>query len=235
MALALLVAGLLVAGPGAGAGSCPGYDDPVESGRITDPRINEVSGLVAGWTAPRMLWFHEDSGNGPWLYAIEPSGELIASIEVLDATNRDWEDMARSNGRLWIGDIGDNARVRPEIQVYWFAEPSPDADTVRADMVTLRYPDDSHNAEAMIVDGKRLFVVEKRMDPIGPDGVVVRNYASGLLYPWDGGVARTLRRADPCSIVLPTSETVAFSLSGHRVYSVPEGGDPVVSYAARRP
>lgn len=166
MALALLVAGLLVAGPGAGAGSCPGYDDPVESGRITDPRINEVSGLVAGRTAPRMLWFHEDSGNGPWLYAIEPSGELIASIEVLDATNRDWEDMARSNGRLWIGDIGDNARVRPEIQVYWFAEPSPDADTVRADMVTLRYPDDSHNAEAMIVDGKRLFVVEKRMDPI---------------------------------------------------------------------
>jgi hypothetical protein len=130
---------------------------------ITDSRINEVSGLDSATIAPRMLWMHEDSGNGPWLYGIEPDGDVIAAIEVLDATNRDWEDMARSGGRVWLGDIGDNGRVRPELQLYSFPEPrSLGVDSVRADVMTLRYPDGPHNAEAMVVHHNRVFVFEKR-------------------------------------------------------------------------
>jgi hypothetical protein len=273
-AVVLVVGGLLVLGPAASAGSCPDYAPPVESGVIRDSRINEVSGLVAGRTAPRMLWMHEDSGNGTWLFAIDPEGDVLASIEVLNATNRDWEDMARSKGRLWIGDVGDNAEARPEIQVYWFDEPSSlGVDSVRASMVTLRYPDGSHNSEAIVVHRQRIFVFEKRRpDPVsrvygaslrgvqpgdtlelrlvahvpmpnvtsadvGPDGVVVRNYLSVNVFPWAGrgGVARTLRRADPCQVdEMPSSEAVAFSRSGHRVYSIPEGSDPEITYAARR-
>jgi hypothetical protein len=33
---------------------------------------------------------------------------------------------------------------------------------------------------------------------VGPDGVVVRNYLSANVFRGRGGVARTLRSADPC-------------------------------------
>ncbi|MGZ8603956.1 MAG: hypothetical protein ACXWX9_04265, partial [Actinomycetota bacterium] len=159
--------------PGAGrtaAGGVPTTSPPAESGRLRDDRLNEVSGLVAGRSTRPALWLTEDSGNGPWLYAVTTSGDVRAAIEVSDASNRDWEDMALGMGRLWIGDIGDNARARPEIQVYWFPEPSSlSADDARARLLTLRYPDGAHNAEAMVVDEKRerLFVFEKqRSGPI---------------------------------------------------------------------
>ena len=61
--------------------------------------------------------------------------------------------MARSAGRLWIGDIGDNARVRTDIRNYWLSEPPTLGDrTVNARMLTLRYPDEAHDAEGMLVD-----------------------------------------------------------------------------------
>jgi hypothetical protein len=267
LAATVALAGTLPAAPRAAAGACPDYASPVEAGRITDQRINEVSGLVRA-RFPGVLWFHEDSGNGPWLYATSPSGDLRASIEVLDATNRDWEDMARAMGRVWIGDIGDNAQVRTEIQVYWFPEPSSlETTTVSARLLTLRYPDD-----AMVVDGRhrRLFVFEKqRSDPItrvyaadlrgvrpgdaldlqlvarvpiqnvtaadvGHDGVILKNNSGGLLFPWSRtSVVRTLRRSTPCPVALPAGESVAFSASGHRIYTIPEGSDPPIEYAAR--
>jgi hypothetical protein len=259
--------------PRAAAGTCPAYSAVNESGRITDSRINEVSGVVASRAHRRMLWIHEDSGNGPWVYAMRPNGALEAAIEVKGATNRDWEDMAWGMRRLWIGDIGDNARARSEIQVYWFGEPGLGRMSVGAKMVTLRYEDEAHNAEALVVDGrhKRLFVFEKLRPAtssrvyaadlrglrsgdtlelklvahvpmqnvtaadVGVDGVVVKNNSFALLFPWSTTrVVRTLRRSTPCQVALPASEAVAFSLSGHRIYSIPEGREPAISYVARR-
>ena len=150
--------------PEASAGACPTYTEPIESGHITEGQIGEVSGLSRS-RFRGVLWFQEDSGNGPWLYATTPRGDLRATIEVGDAFNRDWEAIARASGRLWIGDIGDNARVRADIQIYWFPEPSKLGNrTVNARILTLRYPDMSHNAEGMVVDGHRdrLFVFEKQ-------------------------------------------------------------------------
>jgi len=269
VAVALVGVVLLPTNVGA-AGTCPAFLSPVEAGRITDQRLDEVSGLAAVRTVRRALWLHEDSGNGPWLFAVTSQGDLRASIEVLGATNRDWEDMARARGRLWIGDIGDNGRSRSEIQVYWFTEPSSlGIDSVTARVVTLRYPDDAHDAEAMIVDGRnrRLFIFEKQTSSatsrvygadlrgvqsgdtlrlrlvarvplmsitaadLGRDGIIVRDYTSGLLFPWTmGRVVPTLRRSTPCPVELPTSESIAFSISGQRMYSIREGSDPSIRY-----
>jgi hypothetical protein len=163
LAAVLALGGSVVVAPPAAAGRCPVYAAPVDSGRITADGIGEVSGLVRS-RSPGVLWFHEDSGNGPWLYATTPSGDLRATIEVLDAWNVDWEDMARGGGRLWLGDIGDNARVRPQIRAYWFDEPSFDVDEVTARSVTLTYEDGPHNAEGMVVDARHdvLIVFEKQ-------------------------------------------------------------------------
>lgn len=261
------------AGPAGGA-TCPRFGDPEVLGSIQDGRINEVSGVVAARRIRGILWMHEDSGNGTWVYAITPKGRVRADVEVLDAWNWDWEDVALADGQLWIGDIGDNARARDRIRVYWFREPaSLDRERVSAKVLWLRYPDGPHNAEAMIVDGRRrrLFVFEKQRGEetsrvyavslrgigsgdereltlvaraplpnitaadLGADGIVLKNYSTTVFLPWvDRRVVATLRRGSRCPMSLPSSEAVALSRGGRRIFSIPEGSDPEISVAERR-
>lgn len=263
-----------LAGGTALAASCPRFGAPEVLGRIVDDRINEVSGIVAARRIPGVLWMHEDSGNGTWVYAITPKGRVRADIAVEDAWNWDWEDVSLADGRLWIGDIGDNARARDRIRIYWFREPaSLDRERVSARVLWLRYPDEAHNAEGMIVDGRhhRLFIFEKQRGEdtsrvyavslrgirsgderelelvaraplanitaadLGPDGIVLKNYSTAVFLPWvDGRVVATLRRGTRCSVSLPSSEAVAFSRSGGRIYSIPEGSDPEISAVERQ-
>ncbi len=67
-------------------------------------------------------------------------------------------------GYVFLGDIGDNAGKRKDIRVYRVPEPRDGARTVRADRVyTLRYSDEPHNAETLMVHPKTgdLLVVTK--------------------------------------------------------------------------
>ena len=66
---------------------------------------------------------------------------------------------------------------------------------------------------------------------VGRDGVIVKSDSGGLLFPWVGrSVAQTLRQSDACPVALPAGESVAFSRSGRRLYTVPEGSDPQIEY-----
>jgi len=87
---------------------------------------------------------------------------------VAGAQARDWEDIAAGPGPdvgrpyLYIGDIGDNDAARPEIVIYRIPEPlvtAADTSSARgkprtteiAEPFRLRYPDGSHDAEALLV------------------------------------------------------------------------------------
>lgn len=151
--------------------------------------INEISGLAVSRRHPGTIWVQEDSGNGPYLYAFDARGDRRARIAVKGATNFDWEDLALADGRVWIADIGDNARIRNEVRVWWFPEPRLRAGSVRARVLTLRYPNNKRfNAEAMIVHGRRdrLFVFTKEDDISQVFAVDVRNLRDGA--------TRTVRR-----------------------------------------
>ena len=100
------------------------------------------------------------------MYAIAPDGDPAATIDVADAEHLDWEDIALAGGRLWIGDIGDNASIRATgIQVYWFPEPDPVSGIVPANVLSLTYEDGPHDAEALIVDARHdaLYVITKEL------------------------------------------------------------------------
>ena len=158
--------------------ACPRVAESTVTGTIADPALDEISGVVVGHRMDGVLWVEEDSGNDAAVYALEPTGKVLAEVTVEGATNQDWEDLAWAKGRLWIGDIGDNERERSEVQVYSFDEPvdrgvtSVDATTVR-----LRYEDGAHDAEAMFVDPRdeHLYVIVKQL--IQPESAVfaVRN------------------------------------------------------------
>lgn len=140
--------------------------EPVQLATLEDRRIKESSGLVASRRSPGLFWTHNDSGDGPFVYAFDRKGRSRGTWHVEGASARDWEDMAAGPGPvpgqsyLYTGDIGDNGREREFIVVYRFPEPEVSATqaaptearpTQPAEAIRLKYPDGAHNAEALVV------------------------------------------------------------------------------------
>ncbi|HEY8411581.1 MAG TPA: hypothetical protein VIK76_09265, partial [Pyrinomonadaceae bacterium] len=147
----------------------PSYDAPTVLATINDRSISESSGLVASRTTAGAYWTHNDSGDGPFIYALDTRGESFGTFRVSGAQAFDWEDIAAGPGPqpnksyLYIGDIGDNDAKRPEVTVYRVAEPVLPAATRKftkarpgttepAEAIRLKYPDGAHDAEALLVD-----------------------------------------------------------------------------------
>lgn len=68
------------------------------------------------------FWMINDSGNSNELFEVTPNGKIRSVIEVINARNKDWEDLA-SNGtdQLFIGDFGNNNNKRKDLAIYWVA------------------------------------------------------------------------------------------------------------------
>ncbi|MEU7937410.1 hypothetical protein [Microbispora bryophytorum] len=143
--------------------------------RIRDERVGESSGLAVSPTHKGIVYTHNDSGNGPQIYAIGQDGRTRATFTIGNAEARDWEGIAASTDRatgrgvLWIADTGDNLADGggggwPDVSVYKVAEPGTMKDaTLRAVRYRLRYADGPRNAEGVMVDPRtgRLYIVSK--------------------------------------------------------------------------
>ena len=144
------------------------YSPPVHLGNLENQSINESSGIAASRRNPGMLWTHNDSGDGPFVYAFDRQGKHRGVWRVDGAKAIDWEDMAVGPGPkpgqsyLYMGDIGDNSKNRNEIVVYRAPEPriidSDSSSTAKnpritelADVIRLNYPDGKHDAESLLV------------------------------------------------------------------------------------
>jgi hypothetical protein len=144
----------------------PTFANAVTNGIVDIAGLSEASGVVASRNNPGVLWTHNDSGHPAQIYAIDTQGRLLGTYDV--PGNTDNEDIAIGPGPvanvqyLYIGDIGDNASARANIQVYQFPEPEvyarqytnpPSGVAMKgARTLTITYPDGAHNAEAMFVD-----------------------------------------------------------------------------------
>ena len=138
-----------------------GADAGMELGRIKVKPLREVSGIAASRRHEDVLWMHND-GEAKHVFAVKTSGKVAAQVKIPEAVE-DVEDMAIGPGPeegveyVYLGDIGDNDGNRREVRVIRFAEPSLDHERgqpkVRdAEVIRLRYPDGSHDAEALLVD-----------------------------------------------------------------------------------
>jgi hypothetical protein len=154
----------LAAGLRAGKSSAPRM--LVQVGAVPD-ELKESSGLAISRTQPGVLWSHNDSGDGPRLYAIDISGKLLGVFRVNGATARDWEDISSGpcpaetptpaptgkSACLFIADTGDNDQVRPDVSIYIVVEPRVgDAGaeaSVTARALRYRYPSGPTDAEAL--------------------------------------------------------------------------------------
>lgn len=137
-------------------------------------KVDEASGIADSKANPGYLWVEQDSGNPRNILLLSHSGDFLKKIYVKPAYNRDWEDMALSNGPadgkkyIYVADIGDNALAFSTYAIYRFEEPASTVDTVfSCDKISFIYPDGAHDAEAMLVDdqSKDIYIITKRDNP----------------------------------------------------------------------
>src|SRR5688500_6461068 len=128
-------------------------------GRIDSKSISESSGLAASRKHPGVYWTHNDSGNGPYVFAIQQDGHFLAEFPVASARNTDWEAIAIDDqGRLFVADIGNNDLKRDRALVYRLDEPDPAAAPKGKGMalrvgqvIRLKYPAKPFDAESFFV------------------------------------------------------------------------------------
>jgi len=145
----------------------------VPLGTFAESTLTEASAAVASRRQPGVIWTLNDSGNEPWIYAVDSSGRNLGVFRVTGAHNFDWESLTLATcpagSCLVIGDLGDNPENRPSVTLYRIPEPVVNqvsagalTATAPADTLGIRYPDGPHDVEAIYADSAgNLFLVSK--------------------------------------------------------------------------
>lgn len=157
------------------------YSEPVITGRFESREVRESSGVVGSPCQPGIFWTHNDSDDGPFVYAFELTGKHLGTWRVSGVSNVDWEDIAAfrdpdGNCFLFIGDTGNNYLRRSEFSIIRFSEPIVSAEnsglskrspgvTAAADRLQFEYPDFRQDAEAIFVHpvSADIYVITKRL------------------------------------------------------------------------
>lgn len=76
----------------------------------------EISGHVK---AGNNWYCHNDGSDGSRFYRFNPeTGTLNQEIQLKNASNKDWEDIAASGTHVYLGDFGNNSNDRQDLGIY---------------------------------------------------------------------------------------------------------------------
>ncbi len=153
-------------------------------GSLQATGLTETSGLVASETHPGVLWAHNDSGSEPGLYALTTEGGDLGFYPLPSPETNDIEDIALYDGRLYLADSGNNARRRSSMRIIVVDEPVPGEPTslTATSVLTLRYPGEPEDVEAVLVDPvqRRLVALTKQVGEAVQTGEATRIYDADL-------------------------------------------------------
>lgn len=139
---------------------------------ISNPLLEEISGLAFSRKHPNLIYIHTDSGGEAAVYLMDSLGNELGKLELEGIENRDWEEIAVGpgpNGQsyVYVGEIGDNLAKHDEVIVYRFPEPDRvQSGTVAVEAAILTYPKGARDSETMMVDplDGRIYILSKRDD-----------------------------------------------------------------------
>lgn len=102
--------------------------------------LKEISGIEL---IDNKLWAVADSGNENMVFHIDNEGKIKRKIEILNAKNIDWEDLASDlEGNLYIGDFGNNDNKRKDLCIYKISKDSLDKDKTNfVYKISFNYPE----------------------------------------------------------------------------------------------
>jgi hypothetical protein len=196
--------------PADAAGAAPAAKPAVDGWstvcRFSDARFTEISGMTYSQRHPGVIYLHNDSGDGPYVYAVDATTcKTLATLTLRGVDARDVEAIgsgrdAKGRPILWVGDIGDNVDSWPSVRLYRLREPAVLRDqTVPTRTFSFTYPDRPHNAEALLTDpgSSRVWVVTKqaavgsiyRVDPERGRTVVATRVRKVGAFVTDGSIS----------------------------------------------
>ena len=147
--------------------------------------LKENSGMVIGKDST--LWFVNDGGNEDKIYQINNKGKILKELEVKNAKNKDWEDMARDkDGNVYIADTGNNANKRKDLVVYKIPNPGKEkGDKIEAEQIEFSFPEQRkfppkqknllYDTEAIFYAKDSLYLITKnRSHPFHGNALIYR-------------------------------------------------------------
>lgn len=161
-------------------------------------KLKENSGIVSYEKAT--AWFIADNGNKDNLYKVDFKGDIVKKLEVKNAKNTDWEDLAKDKkGNLYIGDFGNNDNTRKNLVVYKVGNPeNENSNKIVAEKIQFNYPEQKkfpprreeffYDAEAFFHKDNFLYIFTKnRSNPFTGETFIYRipdikgNYEAKLI------------------------------------------------------
>jgi hypothetical protein len=147
---------------------CRDWNQPQVVGHLDTGSIMEASGIATSRRFAGRLYHNNDSGDGPFFYLTNRSGEGTTRVSVAGFEPLDVEDIAlgrcgSASDCLYLGDIGDNAHARETVRFVEIEELETFPAAVEpVAVVTARYPDGPHDAESFAIHPNGdLFLVTK--------------------------------------------------------------------------
>jgi DNA-binding beta-propeller fold protein YncE len=128
--------------------------------RFEDPRIVESSGLVS---QDGLFVTMNDSGDSGRVFAVDPATGETAGVTSWAGGATDLEGLAPAgDGRVWVGDTGDNTGSRDSVRLYRVPVGTGDQ-SVEPESWTLTYPGGARDAETLMADPVtgRVYVASK--------------------------------------------------------------------------
>ena len=130
----------------------------------------EISGMISNNI--NTIYVHNDSGNPPTIYEISLSEQkVLRTIQISNAENLDWEEIATDEDFIYVGDFGNNLGTRDNLVIYKVDKNKvATQDSVEAEIISFHYPEQTdfspsnhHNfdCEAMLTFDDELFLFTK--------------------------------------------------------------------------
>lgn len=106
-------------------------------------KLNEISSLefYDGY-----FWGNNDSGGAAEIYKIDTeSGKIVQTVKVINAENKDWEEISFSDNYVFIADSGNNLGQRKDLKIYYFPvtelKSNDEFISVEAQSIEFNYPE----------------------------------------------------------------------------------------------
>lgn len=129
--------------------------------------VKETSGL---FFHNGRLWTHNDSGGQPILYGLDTTNfEVVQRIKLVNAKNKDWEDVCTDGENVYVGDFGNNKGKRKNLRIYIFplAEIPAEGDAeITVDSIRFSFADQTefkHEKHAHDYDCESMFATDEAL------------------------------------------------------------------------
>ena len=157
-----------------------GFLPGVKLAELNNKELKEISGIAASVNNPKLLWAHNDSGNGANIFLLDDHLNIKLTCTLAGVENRDWEDISigpgpdASKSYVYVADIGDNEARHQYKYIYRFEEPVLNKIQVEnititsVDRITFQLSDTRKDTETLLLDPrtKNLYIVSKREEPV---------------------------------------------------------------------